>query len=81
MQILPNGLTQSGDALNDLLLGHAGIVQAQGVVVTAVGEEGAAGNEGHLLGKALHLQILGVHVLRLGHSGDQAPLGTGVCAL
>ena len=42
MQILTDGLAQGCDTLNDLILGHAGVVQAQGVLVAAVGEEGAA---------------------------------------
>ena len=45
--------------------------------MTAVGEEGAAGNEGDLLFQTLHLQLLGIHVLRQHHPGEQAALGTG----
>ena len=45
--------------------------------MAAVGEEGAAGNEGHLLGKALHLQILGVHVLGQNDPCEQTAVGTG----
>ena len=33
-QIFLDGLTQGGDTLNDLLLGHAGVVQAHGVITT-----------------------------------------------
>ena len=60
LQVLADGVAQGLDTLDDLLLGHAGIVQAQGVVVTAVGEEGAAGNKRDLLGQTLHLQLLGL---------------------
>ena len=45
--------------------------------MVAVGEEGTAGNEGHLLFQALHLQLLGVHILRQHHPGEQAAHGVG----
>ena len=76
-QVFANGLAQSRDALDDLLLGHAAVVQTQGVLMVAVGEEGTAGNEGHLLFQALHLQLLGVHILRQHHPGEQAAHGVG----
>ena len=45
--------------------------------MAAVGEEGTAGNEGHLLFQALHLKLLGVHIFRQHHPGEQAAYRVG----
>lgn len=41
------------DAFHDLVVRHAGIVHAEAVFMTAVGEEGAAGNVGNFLFQTL----------------------------
>ena len=48
--------------------------------MAAVGEEGAAGNKGNLLFQALHLKLLGVHIFRQHHPGEQAAYGMGAGA-
>ena len=64
LDVFLDDFAQNGHALLDLLFGHAGVVQADAVVVASVREEAVARDVGNIARQALLCHLIGVDIIR-----------------
>ena len=75
LDVFLDDFAQNGHALLDLLFGHAGVVQADAVVVTGVREEAVARDIGNVACQALLCHLIGVDVVRQLDPSEQTAVG------
>ena len=81
LDVLFDDFAEDGHALYDLLFGHAGVVQADAVIVASIGEEAVAGNVSNVALEALLCHLVGVDVLGKLDPGEQAAVGVSELCL